>query len=554
MLTRIHIRDFAIIDELELELAGGMTALTGETGAGKSILLDALGLVLGDRGEAGVIRSGARRAEISAEFDLAQLPQVGEWLRGQDLDEEGDCQVRRTINADGRSKGYINGRPAQMSMLRELGEQLVDIHGQHEHQSLLRREVQRDLLDAFGELGPLCAAVRECHAEWEEVHARLQRLGTDAATRGERIDLLRYQVQELEALDLQSGEMDALDQEHRRLANAGQLLETCHALLERLHDGDVSAHGLLARSGQDLEALAAIDPRLDTANGLVQSALIQCDEAVGTIRDHVEGTELDPARLEQLEQRLGAIHDLARKHRVEPDALVERAERLRTELDELEHAEERAAELEQRLEHCADAYREAAGRLTEARREAGARLDRQIEAAMHELGMPGGCFVTGIEPRGDERFSPNGMDSIEFRVSANPGQPPAPLRRVASGGELSRISLAIQLIGSRRTGIATQIFDEVDAGIGGAVAATVGERLHAVGRYRQVLCVTHLAQVAAQADHHLRVTKTAADSRTHTELAPLQAEDRIEEIARMLGGRRVTDQSRAHARELLGQA
>jgi len=551
MLTRIHIRDFTIIDQLELELSAGMTALTGETGAGKSILLDALGLVLGDRGDTGVIRPGARRAEISAEFDLTGLPAVAQWLAERELDDGGECGVRRTIGTDGRSRGYINGRPAQMSMLRELGEQLVDIHGQHEHQSLLRREVQRDLLDAFGELDGLRARVAGAHSDWSEARACLERLGSDADTRAERIDLLRYQVRELEALDLKRGEMEELESEHRRLANAGRLLETCQRVVGLLHDEDNSVHGLLARAGRELDEVAELDERLTTACDLIQNALIQCDESVGAIRDYVEGTDLDPGRLEQLDQRLGAIHDLARKHRVEPEFLPDRADKMRTELEELEHAGERATEIEARLRECEAAYRGAAAELGQARAEAAERLDARVSAAMHELGMPGGRFETAVEARADERFSPGGMDSIEFRVSANPGQPVGPLRRVASGGELSRISLAIQLIGSHHTGIPTQIFDEVDAGIGGAVAATVGERLHSVARNRQVLCVTHLAQVAAHADHHLRVSKTADDARTQTALTTLADEERVEEIARMLGGRRVTDQSRAHARELL---
>jgi len=557
MLTRIHIRDFAIIDELELELGGGMTALTGETGAGKSILIDALGLVLGDRGDAGVIRSGAKRAEISADFDLSALPAVTEWLAAHELDDDdeggGGCGVRRTIGADGRSRGYINGRPVQMSMLRELGEQLVDIHGQHEHQSLLRRDVQRDLLDAFGELDDLRARVAITHSDWNEVRACLKRLGSDADTRAERIDLLRYQVRELEALDLKRGEMDELENEHRRLANAGRLLETCQRVVGLLHDEDNSAHGLLARAGRDLDEVAELDERLTTACDLVQNALIQCDESVGAIRDYVDDTDLDPGRLEHLDQRLGAIHDLARKHRVEPGSLHDRAAELKAELDELEHAGQRAAELEGKLRECETRYREAATALSRARAEAAGRLDARVTGAMHELGMPGGRFQTAVESRADERFSPTGTDVIEFRVSANPGQSLAPLRRVASGGELSRISLAIQLIASHRTGISTQIFDEVDAGIGGAVAAIVGEHLRAVGEHRQVLCVTHLAQVAAHADYHLRVSKTAADTSTQTDLSALSAEERVEEIARMLGGRSVTDQSRAHARELLGQ-
>lgn len=555
MLTHLHIRDFAIIDELELELGPGMTALTGETGAGKSILIDALGLVLGDRADSQAIRPGARRAEISAQFDLAGLDGVAAWLAERELDADGECVLRRVAGADGRSRGYVNGRPAPMSTLRELGEQLVDIHGQHEHQSLLRRDAQRELLDAFGEHGTERAAVAQAFDAWRDAHARLERLGADPGERAERIDLLRYQVQELDALALAEGEVATLDEEQRRLANAGELLERCQRALALLHDDDErSAHGLLSAAGADIEHVAAYDPELASAAELISSALIQCDEAVTAVRAHAEGTELDPGRLQQVEQRLGAVHDLARKHRVEPEALPARLEQLRAELDELEHAGERAAEVEAEVERCAAAYRAAAERLHAARADAAARLGEQVSAAMQDLGMPGGAFETGVEWRGDARPSPGGMDTVEFRVSANPGQPLAPLRRVASGGELSRISLAIQMIGSRRAGIPTQIFDEVDAGIGGGVAAVVGDRLRGLGEHRQVLCVTHLAQVAARAHHHLQVTKAAHEDRTQARLHALGSEERVEEIARMLAGRRITDQSRAHAREMLAGA
>lgn len=554
MLTRLHIRDFAIIDELELELGAGMTALTGETGAGKSILVDALGLVLGDRADSQAIRPGARRAEISAEFDLDGLEGVREWLAERELDADGECVLRRVAGADGRSRGYVNGRPAPMATLRELGEQLVDIHGQHEHQSLLRRDAQRELLDAFGEHAAERAAVAEAHGAWRDAQARLERLGADPGARAERIDLLRYQVQELDALGLAEGEAAALDEEQRRLANAGELLERCQRALALLHDDDQSAHALLSAAGADIERIAAYDAGVGDAGEMVASALIQCDEAVAALRAYAEGTELDPARLQQVEQRLGAVHDLARKHRVEPEALPARLEELRTELDELEHAGERAAEVEREVERCATAYREAAERLHAAREAAAGRLAEQVSAAMQDLGMPGGAFEARVDWRADARPAPAGMDAIEFQVSANPGQPLAPLRRVASGGELSRISLAIQMIGSRRAGIPTQIFDEVDAGIGGGVAAVVGDRLRALGEHRQVLCVTHLAQVAARAHHHLQVTKAAQADWARARLHVLGSEERVEEIARMLGGRRVTDQSRAHAREMLAGA
>lgn len=553
-LSRLHIRDFAIVDELELDIEPGMTALTGETGAGKSILVDALGLVLGDRGDSQTVRAGAKRAEITAEFDIGGLESVAAWLAEHDLDDDGDCVVRRVIGSDGRSKGYVNGRPAPMATLRELGEQLVDIHGQHEHQSLLRRDAQRALLDHFGGHTEALDAVARAHAQWQETRERLQRLGGDPAERADRLDLLRYQVQELDTLGLAEGEVAELDAEQRRLANAGALLEAGQRALGLLYDEDTSAHGLLSQAGGEIERIAEHDDRLQSAGELITNALIQCDEAVSSVRDYINSTELDPARLEQVEQRLTAIHDLARKHRVEPEGLAAHAEHLRTELDELEHAEERAAEAERELATHEQEYRDAAAALHQARLKAAETLSAQVTEAMQELGMAGGSFEAAVTPRADERFSASGTDEVEFRVTANPGQPLAPLKRVASGGELSRISLAIQMIGSRRAGVPTQIFDEVDAGIGGAVAATVGDHLRQLGDYHQVLCVTHLAQVAARGHHHLQVAKAADDAQTQTRVAPLADAERIEEIARMLGGREITEQSRAHAREMLAGA
>ncbi len=550
-LRHLQIHNFAIVDELELEIQSGMTALTGETGAGKSILIDALGLVLGDRADTQAIRAGAQRAEITAEFDLAGLDGVTAWLADNDFDADGDCILRRVVSSDGRSKGYINGRSAPVATLRELGEQLVDIHGQHEHQSLLRRDAQRALLDHFGEHSEQVTAVRQAHADWQAAQERLTRLGGDPAERSARLDLLRYQVQELDTLALAEGELDALEAEHRRLANAGDLIQAGQRSLARLYDDDTSAHGLLSQVAADLERIGEHDARLQSASEMVANALIQCDEAVTSVRDYVEAAELDPARLEQVEQRLSAIHDLARKHRVEPSELPALVERLRGELDELEHADERAADAEREIAEREQAYREAAAALHAARAAAAERLGTQVTEAMQGLGMAGGSFEVAVEPRTDDRFSAHGLDQIEFRVTANPGQPPAPLRRIASGGELSRISLAIQMIGSRRAGVPTQIFDEVDAGIGGAVAATVGDHLRELGEYYQVLCVTHLAQVAARGHHHLQVAKAAQTDQTQTQVAPLDEGDRVEEIARMLGGREITDQSRAHAREML---
>ncbi len=554
MLTRIAIRNFAIIDALELELGAGMTALTGETGAGKSILLDALGLVLGDRADAQAVRSGAKRAEISAEFDLTGQQAVHDWLAENELDDEGECLVRRTVAGDGRSRGYVNGRPAPMATLRQLGEQLVDIHGQHEHQSLLRRDAQRALLDHFGGLRGELDAVAERFDAWAEAHQRRQRLVGDPDERAERMDRLRYQLQELESLAVSAEEPDELAAEHRRLANAGELITTAQRALGALYDDEVSAHGRLSAAAADIERLRELDDDVASIEEMVSQALIQCDEAASTVRAHIERTDVDPQRLETVEQRLSAIHDLARKHRVEPHELPGRTEALRGELDELTHADERADALEREITELERGYRDAAARLSRARAETATRLGEEVTAAMQELGMEGGRFEVRVSQGDDTRPGRRGVDDVEFRVTANPGQPPAPLRRVASGGELSRISLAIQMIGSVEAGIPTQIFDEVDAGIGGRVAAVVGDHLGRLGAHHQVLCVTHLPQVAASAQHHIQVSKATEADATTTQLHPLDAAERVDEIARMLGGREITEQSRAHARELLGAA
>lgn len=555
MLTHLHIRDFAIVDEVELDLSTGMTALTGETGAGKSILLDALGLVLGDRADSASVRSGADRAEITARFDIEGHPDVAVWLLAQELDgDDPECLLRRVVGTDGRSRGYINGRPAPMTLMRELGEQLVDIHGQHEHQSLRRRDAQRALLDAFGEHESLLAAARDAVASWQDARHQLDQLGGSPEERQQRLEYLRYQVEELDRLALAEGELDELDAEHRRLANSGQLLEACDEALATLHDGERSVHDLLSRTASTLDGVSGYDSALAGAGELIASAVIQADEAVSALRDFRERLDLDPSRLQWLEQRLAAVHDLARKHQVQPEALAEIHERLRAELDTLAHADERASELESRVNEALAAYRSAAQDLHQARQAAAGRFGEAVTAAMQELGMEGGRFVPEVEHDPEGRPSPEGNDRVEFLVSANPGQPPGPLRRVASGGELSRISLAIQIIASDRGSIPTQIFDEVDAGIGGSTAAIVGEKLRTLGGYRQVLCVTHLPQVAAAAHGHVRVTKVPEAGTVRTHLQELSGDVRVDEIARMLGGQAITEQSRAHAREMLADA
>lgn len=551
MLSHLHIRDFAIIDEVELDFAAGMTVLTGETGAGKSILLDALALVLGDRADTTAIREGAKRAEIGAEFTIASEGEIADWLADQDLDADDQCQLRRIVRADGRSRGFINGRAVPLTLLRELGEQLVDIHGQHEHQSLRHREAQRSLVDAHGGYEQARQAVVDAYQQWRQAQRELANLGGGIGERDERLDLLNYQVEELDALDLQTDEVSDLEAEHRRLANAGQLLEACQSAQALLHDEDISVQNLIARTASRLHEVADYDEGLASAVELIDNARIQIEEATTAVRGAAERVELDPARLEWVEQRFEAIHDLARKHRVEPHELPELCERLRAQRDELANAGERARALEERSQQALAEWRAAAERLSEQRQQAGLSLADAVTREMAELSMAGGRFHVDVQQCDSVNPSPDGLDRVEFRVAPNPGQSPLPLSKVASGGELSRISLAIQMVSTANAGISTQIFDEVDAGIGGRTAAVVGAKLHHLAADRQVLCVTHLPQVAACGHHHYRVAKATADGGATARIESLRGEDRVEEIARMLGGERITEQSRAHAREMV---
>jgi DNA repair protein RecN (Recombination protein N) len=553
MLTHIHIRDFAIVDELELELDGGMTALTGETGAGKSILVDALGLLLGDRAEASWVRHGSERAEISASFRLEDLAETRAWLAQQELDSgEEECQLRRIISREGRSRAFINASPVPLQSLRELGDRLVDIHGQHEHQSLVRQEVQRALLDGFGAHGEALAAVAAAHGQWRALQEQLEGLRAITEQRDSRLEFVRFQVREMESLQLRAGELAELEHEHARLANAGQLLASCFASLQRLYDADEgSAHDHISQALQEMEALAALDASLQPVRELLTEAQIQIQEAADVLRRYSDRVEQDPQRLQEVEQRLGILHDLARKHRVEADALPGLCMQLQEELATLEQADQRLEQLENELRASTEQYRQAAQVLHQARVRTAQAFGTRVSEAMQGLGMPGGQFTVLVTPREDGRCSAHGSDRIEFRVSANPGQPPMPLGKVASGGELSRISLAIQVIATDSARIPTLIFDEVDTGIGGGVAETVGRLLRALGDRRQVLCVTHLPQVAAQAHHHLQVSKLAGANSTRTSIRLLGEHERVDEIARMLGGIEITESTLRHAREML---
>jgi DNA repair protein RecN (Recombination protein N) len=552
MLTSLQVRNFAIIDQAEVEFAQGMTVLTGETGAGKSILVDALGLVLGERGGTGLVRSGAKRAEFTAEFDLRNLPDARHWLEEQMLDLDDECNLRRVINADGRSRAFINGNTVPLQSLKALGEMLLDIHGQHFHQSLGRRDVQRNLLDYFGGLNDVRGMTETAFREWQSVAAQIADLEAADADRAARLELLQFQIAELDALALGSDELANLSQERQKLQNSGKLAESVTSALQRLYDGDpVNAQGLIAEAMQAIEQMCEVDPALDPVASLLQDANIQVSEAQDMLRRYGDALDMDPARQNWVEERLDAIYAIARKHRLEPDELGDLHRTLKQQLDDLEHAEERSAELADKVGAAEKNYRSLAAQLSAGRQKAVEEFSSAVTDAMANLGMPGGVFTVRLTSRDPDDARSWGTDDIEFMISANPGQPPMPFSRVASGGELSRMSLSIQVIASDGSAIPTMIFDEVDAGVGGGVAEMVGLKLRELGETRQVFCVTHLPQVASLADHHFRISKISDGKSTKTVVTHLGDDERVEELARMLGGVEITSRTREHAAEML---
>ncbi|ABI57248.1 DNA repair protein RecN [Alkalilimnicola ehrlichii MLHE-1] len=553
MLSHIDIRDFAIVDQLELDFGAGMNVLTGETGAGKSILLDALGLCLGDRADSGTVRPGAKRADLSVSFRLAPDSPVHDWLAEHDLDEDGDCILRRTIQESGRTRGYINGRPAPLNLLKALGEQLVDIHGQHAHQLLLRRHVQRRILDEHADEGGALERVRSLHQQLRAVDEELRALEGDRESHEDRLALLRYQVDELAALELTVEGIEALEQEQKRLANAGALIQMAQQILDPLYDDEQSAQAALGRASRELDGHAGLDPALDEARELFGNALVQLEEGCDALRRFADNLELDPERLAWAEERLGQLSDLARKHRCRPEALPERLEALQAELAELEGAGERVQALREQRAALHRDYREAAATLSEQRQAHARALEQRVAGLLEELSMGGAELQIQVAFDAEAEPTPHGLDQVEFLVRTNPGQAFGPLAKVASGGELSRLGLALQVASTKGTGAPTLtlVFDEADSGIGGAVAEVVGRLLASLGQRYQVLCITHLPQVAAQAGCHFQVSKHSERDRTRTRVTPLTGEQRIQEVARMLGGVEISDNTLASAREML---
>lgn len=555
MLTDIYIRDFAIIECLELSLNCGMTVLTGETGAGKSILVDALNLALGDRADSSTVRHGCERAEIGAGFDISGIVAARQWLEEHEIEAEDECLLRRSVTREGRSKGYINGSPVPLQSLQELGEMLVDIHGQHEHQSLLKSDAQRQMLDDYAGHAQLAGDVATAYQHWKSACRELLALERAAAERDARLELLSYQVGELQVLNLGESEVDEINAEHARLANASRLLEVGQSALESIYENEEgSIYRLLTATVKELRQLEHLDKRLSVPGELLENAAIQIREAAGELHHYLDSLPLDPQDLERVEQRLASAHQLARKHRVAPQELPALLTSLKQALAELQGAGLRLDQLQSEIRTLESAYLGLAQKLSAGRAQAARELGERVSTAMQQLAIASGRFEIALERLPSEHFSATGVERIEFLVSANPGQPLKPLNKVASGGELSRISLAIQVIMAHSGRVPTLIFDEVDVGIGGGVAEIVGKQLRTLSQNRQVLCVTHLPQVAAQGDHHLQVNKESSRDGSLIAIRKLSRRERHKEIARMLGGVRITEQTLAHAAEMVENA
>jgi len=548
MLRHLTIRDFVIVDRLELEFSAGFGALTGETGAGKSILIDALALTLGERADAGVVRSGCDKAEVAATFDIARLPEVQVWLKDNDLDGDEELLLRRVVDAGGRSRAYINGSPATVQQLREVGEWLVDIHGQHAHQSLLRPDAQRALLDAHAGLVPQVREVGVAFRAWRDAEQLLRTASEGAEALIREREQLEWQVRELGSLGFSGDEWAGLELEHRRLAHAASLIEGAQFALAVLADDDAACERQVDSVAARLDSLAAFDPELQEVASLVQSVQAELSDAVSTLRRYADRVDLDPGRLAEVERRMEAVLAAARKNRVQPEALPELLEGWQQRLAALEESGDVAA-LEARVAKAREEYLAKAGELSAGRRKTALAMSKSVSEVMHQLALSSSRFEVALVPV--ENGAVYGLEQVEFRIGGLAGNEAKPLAKVASGGELSRISLAIQVLTSRSASVPTLIFDEVDVGIGGGVAEIVGRLLNELGHERQVLCVTHLPQVAAQADWQWQVSKATRDGVTLSAIQPLDQASRVQEVARMLGGVDITDITLQHARELL---
>jgi DNA repair protein RecN (Recombination protein N) len=550
MLTHISISQYTIVDTLDMEFRGGMTVITGETGAGKSIMLDALGLCLGDRADPKAVRTGSERAEVTAGFDISRNPQASAWLRARDLYHGDECLLRRVVTSEGRSRAFINGSASTVQDCAELGELLIDIHSQHAHQSLLRKPVQREMLDSFAAHTALARSIEQTASEWLRGRRELALLTSSRDEQSARAQLLAYQVEELETLGLQQGELEALERDQTLLANAEEILQGAHQALDLCEEQASGARHAL----QLIRGTAGTSRAADNARDLLESAAIQLAEARSEIQRYIDSVEIDPQRLAEVEKRLEQIHDIARKHRIKPQQLPDFQAGLQEELAGLTHGGQRIEELQEELGQLEQRYRSDAATLGKQRARAAKSLVSKATAVLRTLAMGDCRFEIALSQRETNDPHPQGAEDVEFLISTNPGAAPQPLGKIASGGELSRISLAIQVVTASGGTLPSMVFDEVDVGIGGAVAEVVGRLLRSLAQDTQVLCVTHLAQVASQGHQHLQVSKTSDKTAAWARMTPLAGDERTREIARMLGGVKITAQSLAHAREMLTDA
>ncbi len=556
MLTALTIKNFTLVQALEIDFSNGMTAITGETGAGKSLILGALGLALGDRADTATIRRDTDRAEISALFDITGLSAASQWLEANDfecLDEE--CLLRRIVTREGRSRGSINGQPATMQQLRELGEMLIDIHSQHEHQSLLRKNTHRLLLDSYAGSTELAEEVKRRYRQWQQLAQRIEQLASKSDALAARRDLLQLQVEELNQLELKENELAELEQEQKLLANAETILQSSQAVVDLCSQGEsFNLVSGLNKTLQLLETMPEKPAALEEATKLLDGARIDVEEASREIEHYLSNFEGDPQRLIFIEERLSAIYQLARKHRVNPELLPDKHRELEIELGQLTDGEENIDSLQTQLGELAADYRQRAEALSQHRQTAAEAMSEAINRHLQSLAMEGATLQVALTPLPAGELSPNGLETIELLMTTNPGEPPRPLSKIASGGELSRTSLAIQVVAAQKTTTPTLVFDEVDVGIGGATADVVGRMLRQLGESGQVICVTHQPQVAASGHQHFRASKQIQAERTESMLEQLSSQQRVDEIARMLGSAEVTELTRKHAEEMIDLA
>ncbi|CAG9297532.1 DNA repair protein RecN [Celerinatantimonas diazotrophica] len=551
MLTQLTVQNFAIVRFLELDLSSGMTTITGETGAGKSIAIDALGLCLGDRAEAAMVRPREKRAEVSARFDIHQNLAAQTWLLDNQLDSSGECILRRVVTHEGRSKAYINATPVPVSQLKHLGAKLVAIHGQHAHHQLLKPTEQLRIIDSYSRHQNQLEQVAQAFQQWQSLRHEKDRLLTQQASQQSRQQLLEYQVQELDEFALQPEEYQQLDQQHKRLSNSSELLDGCQQLAMLFsQDDEVNVLAMLSQGSKKLSELLEYEPTLQSAYDLIQEAIIQVEEASHQLSHSADQFDVDPEEFAQLEQRLSTSLDLARKHQVSPEQLPDLHLKLAEELAQMASMDELLKQIDEQITTSWQSYQSVAARLSQSRQRQAKQLSHLLEKSIRQLSMPKAkCQLEIISD--PEHPSPNGWDKAELLVTTNPGQPLQPLNKVVSGGELSRISLAIQVICAENIQVPTLIFDEIDVGISGPTAAIVGQMLRLLGQTNQVLCVTHLPQVAGNGHQQLRVSKKQQKQSTETTMDVLNGDQRVEELARLLAGDEITEVTLANARELL---